>query len=239
MVCKKCGFKIHDNDNYCKRCGKNLNKFSALKKASLILGLSGLLISPYLAPIAFIFGILGFVFALVSMNKLKNMGGIILNLGLIVVAFLITYLQLYLLLTINFDIKDSKRIGNEYVGYINIPKNLNKVNTDNKNEIIYGDKDGSLISLYMIELPFISVKNYSENIKSKFENSNFSNINYETYFKDNYYINKISCYDNDNKLWIYNWVFKEKSGNLHHIEIKVSDLDYDLFDLVDTYNLKG
>lgn len=240
MNCKKCGLKIHINDNYCKRCGKKLNKFSKLKTTSLMLGLSGLLISPYLAPLSFIFGIIGLIFSVISTKRLRNTKGIILNFILILVSFFMSYLQIYLIFSIDFrNINNLKRIGNEYVGYINVPKDMNNISDYNNNKIVYRNDNGEFITLYTIEIPSISAKDYSENIKYEYSTSKLDNIKFESFFEGDYYINEISCYDSDSKLWKYNWVFKEKDGDLHHIEIHVYDGNSRLFDLINTYNLKG
>lgn len=243
MHCSKCGYIVDLIDNYCKNCGRELNKSSKLKTISIIFGIIGLTICFYLSPISFILGIIGLIFSLISNKNLKNIYGIILNSFLILISIFILLFQMWLITKLhfgfNFDKGYLKRVGNDYVGYIEVPIYFNKASTKLENKIEYKNSDGWNISLYVIEDAYITVKNYVFDIEKKYSNNKYEYIRTEEYFKEETYIVKVIGYNEKSELWIYNWIFKEKNGDLHHIRIEGPDLSSNNFNLIETYNLKG
>ena len=83
MFCRGCGKKIEIYDNYCKNCGKNLNNKSKLKTLSYLFFLFGLSLCFTISPLAFIFGVMGLIFSLISNKYLRNIYSVFLNLLLI------------------------------------------------------------------------------------------------------------------------------------------------------------
>lgn len=138
MFCSRCGNKIDLMDNYCRICGKNMNKKTKLKSLSYIMFLIGLPFCITLSPIAFIFGVIGLIFSLVSNKETKSLYFVYLNLLLIILSLFVLCIQIYLIgiYKSNYNLKI---VGNDYVGYIKVPSNLSYIYSTNENKIEYYD----------------------------------------------------------------------------------------------------
>lgn len=106
-----------------------------------------------------------------------------------------------------------------------------------ENKIEYYDGEGNSVILYLIEDSIITVNDYSNNIINKYKDI-YTDISLKKYFYNNYYVVYIYSYDEINDIYINDWIFKEKNGNLHHITIN-SLKENNNFKLIKTYNLKG
>lgn len=235
MFCSRCGNKIDLMDNYCRICGKNMNKKTKLKSLSYIMFLIGLPFCITLSPIAFIFGVIGLILSLVSNKETKSLYFVYLNLLLIILSLFVLCIQIYLIgiYKSNYNLKI---VGNDYVGYIKVPSNLSYIYSTNENKIEYYDEFQNYFSLYKLEDVYITVKEYSNNLIDKYHEY-YDNVEFKSYTYNDYYVVCVTVYDED--ILINNWIFKEKNGDLHHITIKSLKEKKDNFELIKTYNLKG
>lgn len=237
MFCQGCGKKIEIYDNYCKSCGKNLNNKSKLKTLSYLFFLFGLSLCFTISPLAFIFGVMGLIFSLISNKYLRNIYSVFLNSLLILLSVFMFLIQCYVIDCYRNNYLNLKKIGNDYLGYIKIPCDLNRKSNSLENKIEYYDGEGNSVILYLIEDSMITVNDYSNNIINKYKDI-YTDISIKKYYYNNYYVVYIYSYDEINDIYINDWIFKEKNGNLHHITIN-SLKENDSFKLIKTYNLKG
>ena len=135
--------------------------------------------------------------------------------------------------------KNTQTIGDDYFGYVEVPKNWHKfIDVDGNSSLQYTDigEYGYIITLDVITediTPFQGAVNLNNHFKQEGNESSFSFAKLDNYSG---YVVKTK-YEKENK-YLYCYLVKAEDGKVHYIAIEGPDKDSDSFDIPNTFKLE-
>ena len=132
-----------------------------------------------------------------------------------------------------------KYVGSEEFGYIKVPNNWVKfVDVESNDTIQYSYANTWITTIYATKSD-MSLSNYANTVYSNFKDdgANFVTLRKEKITEKNYNAYKITCYYEDDNVYVRCWTFEDENGIKHYIAIEGPEKENDYYDLINTFVL--
>lgn len=137
------------------------------------------------------------------------------------------------------DVVTEQTIGNDTIGYVNVPNDWQQYQTINSNVFMYSDPTQTyIVALDTAQIPDKTVAEIAEQSAKNMTSDGFKevSVNQDTLNGiDAYRIDAFSI--NENK-WVMNWIFTGEDNLIHIVSFETPNADTEFITIPQTFRLK-
>ena len=133
-----------------------------------------------------------------------------------------------------------KYAGSEEYGYIKVPNNWAKfVDIESNDTIQYSYANTWIATIYATKSD-MSLSKYANTIYNNFkeDGASFVTLRKEKIAEEEYNAYKVTCYYEDDNVYVRCWAFEDENGTKHYIAIEGPEKENDYYDLINTFVLE-